>query len=413
MQRSLRKFAVGFKTLPETPKDKILYYNQLFNADSNPKKVNLTVGAYKDEKGKSWVLPSVLKAIDINRKSIVCDYLPIPGDPVYIDEALKLGYGVEGGKLAGVFDRANIAAVQSTSGTGALNLGLWFLKEYLNFSENHFYLPMPTWPIYNTMAPMLGLEPRPLPYYDEKKRVFEFEKYLQALETTPEGSLLSVQVCGHNPTGHDPSPEQWEKVAQIFAKRKFFAVMDMAYQGFVSGDPQKDNEPVKLFAQKGIKFILCQSFAKNFGLYGHRVGLVSVPTSSASEASRVADIISKRARNIHSNPPRFGSDVLRTILTSPELTSEWNKDVKTMADRIIVMRQEFLSAIRAKGEEEKWSYIAKQHGMFAFTHLSEQNVTRLREEFSVHCLPNGRISIPGLNPQNIKYVADSILEVTK
>ena len=413
MQRTLKRFSLGFKALPETPKDKILYFNQLFNADPNPKKVNLTVGAYKDEKGKSWVLPSVLKAIDINRKTICCDYLPIPGDPAFINEALKLGYGVENGKLAGVFDRANIAAIQSTSGTGALNLGVWFLKEYLNLSGNHFYVPMPTWPIYNTMSAMLGLEVKALPYYDEKRRVFEFENYLQALEATPEGSLVSVQVCGHNPTGHDPSSEQWEKVAQIFARRKFFAVMDMAYQGFVSGDPEKDNLPVKLFAQKGIGFILCQSFAKNFGLYGHRVGLVSLPMSSALDATRAADIIAKRARNIHSNPPRFGSDVLKTILTSPDLTAEWKKDVKTMADRIILMRQEFLSTIRAKGQEEKWSYIGKQRGMFAFTHLSEQNVTRLREEFSVHCLPNGRISIPGLTPENVKYVADSILEVTK
>lgn len=174
----------------------------------------------------------------------------------------------------------------------------------------------------------------------------------------------------------------------------------MAYQGFVSGCPERDAYAVRLFTKNNLHVIVNQSFAKNFGLYGQRVGCVSMPCRDNKMAVNLKARLGQVIRQVYSNNPRYGSDLIKTILKSKSLQSQWLADVKTMADRIAQMRQLLLKNLQ-EASVKNWDFITQQRGMFAFTPLSKEQVIRLRNDFGVYMLENGRISLSGINTKNV------------
>lgn len=223
---------------------------------------------------------------------------------------------------------------------------------------------------------------------------------------------MMFHVCAHNPTGVDPTERQWEEVLEIVKRKKLFSAFDSAYQGFASGDLEKDSYSLKLFQEHTDDIMLFQSFAKNFGLYGERAGCYSVITGSPAEKDIVMSRIKQIARPIYSNPPVHGARIVDIVLGDETLTSMWHQDLRDMSGRMQEMRHGLVDSLKKLGNEHNWSHVTDQIGMFAFTGLNQDMVNELRENYAIYMTMDGRISIAGLNTKNLAYVSEAFHKVT-
>jgi aspartate aminotransferase, cytoplasmic len=309
---------------------------------------------------------------------------------------------------------------QTISGTGALHLGALFLSKFYNPSNPEaktIYLSNPTWANHNQVFGNVHLPTKTYPYWHKEKCGLDFEGMISALESAPSGSVILLHACAHNPTGVDPTQDQWKKIAEVMKSRHLFPFFDTAYQGFASGSLSKDGWAINYFVEQGFELLVAQSYAKNFGLYGERAGcfhFVTAPSSNAQDTvTRVGSQLAILQRSEISNPPAYGARIASLVLNDSKLFSQWEEDLRTMSGRIIKMRK----ALQGRLEELKtpgdWSHITEQIGMFSFTGLTEEQVGRLREKYHVYMTKNGRISMAGLNEGNVEYFAHAVDDVVR
>ncbi len=390
------------------PPDAILGITENFKKDTFEKKINLGVGAYRDDQGKPYVLASVKQAEkNILAKNLDKEYAGITGIPAFTKKAAELAYGAESTPLL----ENRLAITQTISGTGALRVGAEFLSAF--YPNKTILLPNPSWANHNAVFKAAGVEPLKYRYYDDKTISLDFEGFVDDLEKAPNGTAVLLHACAHNPTGVDPTPEQWRKLSEVFKAKGHFPFFDMAYQGFASGDAAKDAYAVRYFVEQGHQVALCQSFAKNMGLYGERVGAFSLVAASPEEKAKIESQLKIIIRPLYSNPPIHGARIAAEILNDPSLTKQWLDDVKGMADRMNGARSLLKQNLEKLGSKKNWDHITSQIGMFCYTGLKPEQVDRLATEFSIYLTRNGRISIAGITTGNVEYLAQSIHEVTK
>jgi len=334
--------------------------------------------------------------------------LPIAGHAEFCQEAAKLAFSDAAGIVA---DKRN-ATVQGISGTGSLRIGAAFLGKFHNGPKD-VWVPNPTWgnhiPIFNNC----GFQVKKYRYYDPKTCGFDFNGAMEDIGKIPKNSIILLHACAHNPTGVDPRPEQWKELCEVIKKQNLFVYFDMAYQGFASGDIDRDANAVRHFVKEGHNVCLAQSFAKNMGLYGERAGAFTIVGGNPDEASRVMSQLKIVIRPMYSNPPIHGARIVHTILSNPDLRSQWLKDVKVMADRIITMRSTLRDGLKKEGSSKNWQHITDQIGMFCYTGLNPEQSKRLTDEFSVYLTMDGRISMAGVTTGNVGHLAHAIHQVTK
>lgn len=248
-------------------------------------------------------------------------------------------------------------------------------------------------------------------YWDGKNRSLDFDGMLEDLIQAPEDSVVILHVCAHNPTGVDPTVEQWNEIANVIEKKRLFTFFDCAYQGFASGDLVKDSYSVRYFVSRGFEFLCAQSFAKNFGLYCQRIGNLTFVAKNADVLTNVKAQMALIVRGNYSNPPAHGARIVSHVLGDSQLNQEWHDCIKLMSGRIIQMRK----ALRDKLEELKtpgdWSHITSQIGMFTYTGLTPNQVRHLIDDYHIYLPNDGRISICGLNTNNVEYVAQAFNDV--
>ncbi|OXU19532.1 hypothetical protein TSAR_004215 [Trichomalopsis sarcophagae] len=390
------------------PPDAILGVTEAFKRDQNPKKINLGVGAYRDDNGKPFVLPSVLKAEEnLRSKGLDKEYSPISGSPEFCKHTINLALGDDNQVVPNGLN----STVQGISGTGSLCIGANFLSHFFP-GRKEIYLPTPSWGNHTPLFKLAGLTVKQYKYYDPKTCGLDFQGVLDDISKIPEKSIILLHACAHNPTGVDPKPEQWAELSQLIKKKNLFPFFDMAYQGFASGDVLKDSLAVRLFIKEGHHIALAQSFAKNMGLYGERVGAFTLVNGDKDEAARTLSQIKILIRPMYSNPPINGARIVTEILGNPELKKQWLVDVKGMADRIISVRTTLRDNLKKNGSTRDWSHITDQIGMFCFTGLKAPEVERLTKEFSIYLTKDGRISMAGVTSKNVEYLAHAIHEVT-
>ncbi|XP_053698221.1 aspartate aminotransferase, cytoplasmic [Sabethes cyaneus] len=387
------------------PPVEVFALNQACVKDCNPNKVNLGVGAYRTNEGKPWILPVVKKA----EAAIVADgslnheYLPVLGMDGVTNAASTLLLGDDSEAIQG----KRAFGVQTLSGTGALRVGAEFLARILK--RTTFYYSSPTWENHHKVFVYAGFtEPRTYRYWNQEKRGIDFEGMIADLKAAPAGAVVILHACAHNPTGIDPTQEQWKQIADVCEQQKLFPFFDSAYQGFASGDPNKDAFAVRYFVERGFELFCAQSFAKNFGLYNERIGNLTVVQKSTETTAAVASQITLLVRGMYSNPPAFGSRIVSRVLCDAALRAEWMECIKTMSSRIIAMRKALYDELIALKTPGTWEHITKQIGMFSYTGLNEKQVEILIKEYSIYLLKTGRISMCGLNENNVKYVAKAI-----
>jgi len=394
--------------VPMGPPDPILGVTVAFRKDpATDKKMNVGVGAYRDDNGQPFVLDCVRQAeARLFEQKPNHEYAGVGGVPEFTTAAAKLLFGEDSVALK----EGRVASVQSLSGTGALRVAGEFLKKFTK--NDTIYLPSPTWGTHNPIFNNSGLKTATYKYYDGKGGL-DFAGFKTDLNALPDNSLLLFHACAHNPTGVDPSVEQWKELATICKKKNHLVLIDAAYQGFASGDPVRDAFAVRHFVKEGVNILSCQSFAKSFGLYGERVGALHIVTKSAEETERILSQLLITIRPMYSNPPIYGARLVATILGDPALTKLWHKEVKQMADRIISMRVQLVENLKTLGSTRDWSHITNQIGMFCYSGLTPEQVERLKNEYHIYMTSNGRISMAGVFSSKVKYLASAIHDVTK
>jgi len=391
------------------PPDPILGVTENFKKDSNPDKMNLGVGAYRDDQGKPFVLPSVRKAEEKILSSLMNkEYAPIGGEASYGELSATLAFG-EGNSIV---SEGRYVTMQCISGTGSLRVGADFLSKWFP-GNKAIYLPKPSWGNHTPIFKHAGLTVGSYGYYDPKTCGLDFAAACEDIKKIPENSIILLHACAHNPTGVDPRPEQWKELSALVKERKLYAFFDMAYQGFASGDVDADAFAVRQFLEDGHNICLAQSYAKNMGLYGERAGAFTVVCQDKEEASRVNSQIKILIRPMYSNPPIHGARIVAEILSNPDLRTEWLGDVKGMADRIISMRTRLKDGLKREGSTHNWEHITDQIGMFCFTGMKPEQVEQISSKHSVYLTKDGRISIAGISSTNVDYLAHAIHDVTK
>lgn len=409
-RRTVLRSIATWSNVPAGPPDPILGITEAFKACSNPSKMNLGVGAYRDQDGKPFVLPSVRQA----EASIVAakydkEYLGITGFAEFIKRAALLAYGPDSAPLK----QGRIAITQSISGTGALRIGGAFLQRFYPHSKA-IYLPTPTWGNHIPIFEHSGLEVKQYRYYDKNTVGLDAKGMLEDIKNAPDRSIILLHACAHNPTGVDPTQDQWKEISQVIKDKGHFSFFDMAYQGFASGDVDRDAFAPRYFVSQGMDIVLSQSFAKNMGLYGERVGAFSVVCSSPEEKNKVESQIKILVRPMYSNPPVHGARIAGTILSDPALYKQWLAEVKLMADRIIGMRTAlYETLVNELGSKRNWGHIKSQIGMFCFAGISPEQVERMTRDHHVYMTKDGRISMAGVTPHNVKNLAKALHDVTQ
>ncbi|GAB4859645.1 L-asparaginase 1 [Ancistrocladus abbreviatus] len=335
------------------------------------------------------------------------EYLPMGGSINMIQETLKLAYG----ENSDYIKDKRIAAVQALSGTGACRLFADFQKRFQ--PDSQIYIPVPTWANHHNIWRDAQVPQNTFHYYCPETRGLDFAAMLDDIKNAPNGSFFLLHACAHNPTGVDPTEEQWKEISNIIKVKGHFPLFDMAYQGFASGDPERDAKAIRIFLEDGLSIGIAQSFAKNMGLYGQRVGCLSILCEDEKQAVAIKSQLQQLARPMYSNPPVHGALIVSTVLSDPNLKNLWLKEVKVMADRIIGMRTALRENLEELGSSLSWEHITKQIGMFCYSGLTPEQVDRLTKEFHIYMTRNGRISMAGVTTKNVVYLANAIHEVTK
>lgn len=292
---------------------------------------------------------------------------------------------------------SQVSSIQTISGTGAVHLGAAF---FAKFYPRTVYLSKPTWANHPQIFSNVHLSTESYTYYHAPTRGLDFDGFISALQSAPAGSIILLHACAHNPTGVDPTREQWTRIAEVMKAGKLFPFFDCAYQGFASGSLDNDAWAVRHFVELGFELCIAQSFSKNLGLYGERAGcfhFVSPPCNTAEDAAkRIVSQLAIVQRCEISNPPAYGSRVASISLNDPELFGLWRQNLETMAGRIIEMRKALVEKLTELGTPGDWSHVIKQIGMFSFTGLTEPQVAKLIEEYHIYLTKNGRISMVSL-----------------
>jgi aspartate aminotransferase len=393
-----------FENIPQLPEDPILHLPILFAADERPSKVNLGIGSYKDHLGKPMVLSCVRKAEKILlEQQLDKEYLPIVGLSDYITSSLELIFGPL------QIPKEKLFAMQTVGGTNALRLGCELLCRN---NIKKIFLSDPTWPNHWMIANHAKMEVGTYAYYDSQSQGLDFVGMRNSIKKMPPKSVLMLHASCHNPTGVDPSENQWRELSDLIKKHDLLPFFDIAYQGFGNG-LEADAFAVRLFAQQGHEMLVASSYAKNLGLYGERAGLLAVISNGAKATSCISSNLKQIMRATNSVPPLHGARIAKTILKSSELKAEWETELGTMRERVKGMRHAFKNELMKHGTKRDLSFLTSQLGIFSFIGISFDEVKALRDNFAIYMPDNGRINVAGLNEKNLPYVASSVASVLK
>ncbi|MBC3210057.1 aspartate/tyrosine/aromatic aminotransferase [Pseudomonas sp. SWRI111] len=394
-----------FSAVEMAPRDPILGLNEAFNADTRTTKVNLGVGVYCNEEGRIPLLRAVIEAEAIRvAQHASRGYLPIDGIAAYDQAVQKLLFGND----SPLISAGRVITTQAVGGTGALKIGADFLKQLL--PDAVVAISDPSWENHRALFETAGFPVQNYRYYDAATHDVNRAGMLDDLNALPNGSVVVLHACCHNPTGVDLTPADWNKVLEVVKTKGHVPFLDMAYQGFGDGIDE-DAAAVRLFAESGLTFFVSSSFSKSFSLYGERVGALSIISESKEESARVLSQVKRVIRTNYSNPPTHGASIVAAVLNSPELRAQWEAELAEMRLRIRGMRTQMVDLLAEKAPGRDFSFVGRQRGMFSYSGLTTEQVHRLRNEFGIYALDTGRICVAALNQSNIKAVTDAIVQV--
>ena len=394
-----------FEQVTAAPPDSILGLTEAFKKDARPEKLNLSVGVFKDDKGRTPVLKCVKEA---ERRLLEGEssktYLSIEGSPEYGRAVRELMFGADHEIV-----RSNRACTaQCPGGTGALRVAADFVKKL--FPSATAWFSTPTWPNHQGIFKSAGLAVASYPYFDAAKNGLDLTGMIAALNTVAAGDVVVLHGCCHNPSGVDPTPEQWTQIADVVLGRGALPLLDFAYQGFGRG-LKEDSVGLLTLARPGAEMLVASSFSKNFGLYNERVGALTLVAKDAAVAETALSQIKTCIRTNYSNPPSHGGAVVATVLNDATLRQQWDAELAEMRNRINGMRTLFQKTMESRNTGRDWSFITQQTGMFSFSGLKPEQVDMLRDKFAIYIVRDGRINVAGMSAETMDRLCDAIVAV--
>ncbi|OHU87491.1 MULTISPECIES: amino acid aminotransferase [Pseudoalteromonas] len=395
-----------FSELKPLPTDPILGLMAAYKQDTNPNKIDLGVGVYKDEQGDTPVLRAVKKAEAFrleNEKTK--SYIGLAGNLDFCHKMESLLLGEHSALLAN-----RVRTAQTPGGTGALRVAAEFIKR-CNTNAT-VWVTTPTWANHISLFEAAGLQVKEYPYYDYENKGLLFDEMIAALKQVPKGDIVLLHACCHNPSGMDLNAEQWQVVADLAKEVGFTPLIDIAYQGFGASLDQ-DAYGLRLLADTVEELIICSSCSKNFGLYRERVGACTLISKDAAVADISNSVLLSVVRSIYSMPPAHGADIVNIILSSSELTQMWHEELDEMRTRINGLRTLIKDSLAAKGVAQDFSFIDKQNGMFSFLGINKEQIDRLQKGYGIYIVGSSRVNVAGISQANINYFADAVADVLK
>ncbi len=390
-----------FSTLDTVPSDSILGLMAEFQADPAVDKVDLTVGVYRDEHGRTPVMTAVARAEEaIVREQASKAYLPVLGPGEFLEPMRAL---IAGPQLPAIESRLGIAL--TPGGCGALRVGAELFA--LAQPGKSACVSSPTWPNHYNLISGAGVPLETHPYYDPVQHRLEMQDMADRLERAPAGSLVVLQAACHNPTGADPGPAEWRAILDILGRRSLVPFFDMAYQG-MGADPDEDAAFVRAALAELPEVLVAASCSKNFGLYRERTGALLWLTETAVACRAAASQVGQITRRSYSMPPAHGGLIVGRVLADPELRQAWRQEVAAMAVRLRQARRGLAAALSRARPDLDCSWIEAQRGMFSLLGIDAEAVQRLREEHHIYIVGDSRINLAGLNDQNTGIVAEAI-----
>ena len=400
--RSGRRSPELFESLDPRPTDAILGLIAEYNNDPRPQKIDLGVGVYRTADGETPVLDVVkLAERRIVETQTSKGYLGTAGAPPFnaAMQTLIFGDSASGDRLT---------TVQTPGGSGSLRVAASLLKKAA--PSGPIWVSDPTW---NNHAPLLGgagIELKPYPYYDTGQHDIRVDAMLEALRSIPKGETVLFHACCHNPSGLDPSDENWRAITDIIVERELLPFIDMAYQGFSRG-LDEDAFAIRHMAQHVSEMIVSSSCSKNFGLYRDRVGTLSILATDAATSATIRSQLSYIARSIYSMPPDHGAAIVSVVLGDADLTAKWHAELAEMRQRLRDMRTLLNAALKEKAPGQDYSHLVRATGMFCFLGISTDQIEALKKDFGVYIVDSSRINVAGVTPANVDYLAESIAAV--
>lgn len=405
---------------PASPihEDPILKTGAMFARDTDPRKINVGIGAYRDDNGRPVVMRAVRHAEEYifeHPAEFQKEYPPVGGNPEFLRLGTQLLFGADSKPLT----EGKIATVHTVAGSGALYAGFTYLRTVMPKAQ--IYFPDVTWPNHKQIVDHVtgGAPIKTYRYYDEKRLCALADEAAEDILAMPKGSIILFHGCAHNPTGADFTPEGWIKVRDAVQRGGHLAFFDVAYPGFATGNVERDLAAPRMFAESGCEVIVAQSLSKIFGLYGERTGLLYVVhTGEPSLTASIISDICRLTRATWSMPPIHGADIARVILRTPELRKEWDDELTEMTGRIVGMRKRLLQELEKLGTpsptaDGTWKHIVEQKGMFTYLGISPAQCRHMISEHHIYLVESSRISVCGLNSHNVEYFAKALDETMR
>ena len=394
-----------FESIELAPADPILGLTEAFQNDERAHKVNLSVGVFKDEHGATPVLKSVKQAEQrLLEEEATKSYVGIAGLATYNQHVRQMMFG----ENHPILQSNRAVTVQSPGGTGALRIAADFVSR--RFPQAKVWCSRPTWANHPSIFKAAGLGVEHYAYLDGQARSLDFDAMLSDLMRLPAGDVVVLHGCCHNPSGVDPTPGQWQQIADCLYQRKLIPLLDFAYQGFGTGLDQ-DAYGIRTVADRCDELLVCSSFSKNFGLYRERVGALTVVATTATIAEAVLSHLKLCVRTNFSNPPAHGAAIVQSILSDEELRQSWTAELTQMRNRINDMRKLFVETMKQHAPQHDFSFLLEQTGMFSFSGLTGEQVDKLRDEHAIYIVRSGRINVAGITPGNVQKLCRAITAV--
>jgi aspartate aminotransferase len=394
-----------FESLKPVGMDPILGLMAAFRADTRDNKIDLGVGVYQDDRGRTPVMASVKQAESrLMELEITKSYQGIAGDPEFNQRMLELLFGAD----HSILNSGRIKSIQAPGGSGALRVGAEVIQRARPDAE--IWVGVPTWPNHVPLMSSAGLKIKEYPYYDLSSHEINFSGMMDALKQVPAGDIVLLHGCCHNPTGADLSRDQWDQIADLALERGFIPYIDTAYQGLGDG-LDEDAYSLRMMAERLPELVVASSCSKNFGLYRERTGSITFIAESAEQVEVVASQAMAVARQTYSMPPAHGALLVSLILGDQELRAAWQTELDEVRHRIQSMRGLLAEGIQNNAAGQDFSHIVRQKGMFSFLGLKPEQLDALREDYGIYIVSSSRVNLAGINSSNIEYLCDSILAV--
>lgn len=377
-----------------TPKpDSILQLAADFAADPRKDKIDLGIGVYKDDEGRTVVLDSIKEA----EKRILAgqdtkSYVGLLGDVAFNRLMAEIILAENAGD-----DRVSV--IQTPGGSGALRLGFELVASVS--AQATVWVPDPTWPNHIPMLTAGGLKHVEYPYLDRATGEVAFEPMLAALKKVPAGDLVLLHGCCHNPTGANLLPSQWDAIAAALAANGTMVLVDLAYQGFGEG-LDEDAYGTRALFKALPEMIITASCSKNFAIYRERTGVAIAVSKDGDVAARTIGKMKSLARANYSMPPDHGAAAVRTILADGDLRAQWERELDGMRGRILKLRADVAAEFRRQLNDDRFDFLEHNRGMFSLLGITDEQVATLREDHGIYIVGGGgRINVAGLRADTI------------